>query len=217
SELPETTNAQYPRYTSWILEDAEASAANMRISAAGWATFWAPFAVEVPAGVKAYTGELVNNSWVRMIEQDGIIPANTGVVVAGEELNADLAPIDPQPNLASKESCYTGNNTGKVMNVPAGAYLLQKNLNTETNEYVVGWYKVEGEGFTLAPNRCYLTVPDPNSARPFIGFEPVDDATGISSIATEAKTKADGKYMVKGQIVVVKAGKAYNMNGTEIK
>ena len=210
TSLPATTHAQYPRYTSWILESAEASAANMRISDAGWATFWAPFAVEVPAGVKAYTGELVENSWVRMIELDGVIPANAGVVVAGEEFNADLAPVEPQPNLAA-ESCYTGNTTGKVMNVPAGVYLLQK------QDDVVGWYKVEGEGFTLAPNRCYLNVPDPNNSRPFIGFEPVDDATGISSIATEAKTKADGKYMVKGQIVVVKAGKAYNMSGTEIK
>ncbi|MCR5333608.1 MAG: hypothetical protein K6E45_01645, partial [Bacteroidaceae bacterium] len=75
-------------------------------------------------------------------------------------------------------------------------------------------------GFTLAPNRCYLkegSVPEASQARPFIGFEPVDDATGINSIATEAKTKADGKYMVNGQIVVVKAGKAYNMNGTEVK
>ena len=49
-------------------------------------------------------------------------------------------------------------------------------------------------------------------------FEPVDgDATGISTIASQAATKADGKYMVKGQIVVVKSGKAYNVNGTQIK
>ncbi|MBO6059272.1 MAG: hypothetical protein J6P67_03910, partial [Bacteroidaceae bacterium] len=82
---------------------------------------------------------------------------------------------------------------------------------------VVGWYQVQGEGFKLAPYRCYLPNFQANSSRSFIGFEPVDDATGISSIATEAKTKADGKYMVKGQIVVVKSGKAYNMNGTEVK
>ena len=99
-------------------------------------------------------------------------------------------------------------------------HLLQKNFNNERQEYVVGWYKVESPGFTLARNRCYLakaTVAELNQARPFLGFEPIDDATGISSIAAEAKTKADGKYMVKGQVVVVKAGKAYNMNGTEIK
>ena len=187
--------------------------ANMRITDAGWATFCAPFAVEIPEGVKAYTGEM-QGSWIRMNELDQYIPANVGVVVAkeveGEAFTADIKPADPQPNLAA-ESCYSCNATSEIMNVPAGVYLLQK------QDDVVGWYKVEGEGFTLAPYRCYLNVPDPNNSRPFIGFEPVDDATGISSIATEAKTKADGKYMVKGQIVVVKAGKAYNMSGTEIK
>ncbi len=197
--------------------------ANMRITNAGWATFWAPFAVEIPEGVKAYAGEM-KEGWIRMNEiTEGIIPENTGVVVAkeveGDAFSADLKPSALQPDLIIP-TCYSGNTTSEIMNVPAGAYLLQKNLNTETNEYVVGWYKVEGEGFTLAPNRCYLaknTVPAPNQSRPFIGFEPVDDATGINSIATEAKTKADGKYMVKGQIVVVKAGKAYYMNGTEVK
>ncbi len=190
--------------------------ANMRITNAGWATFWAPFAVEIPEGVKAYTGEM-QQGWIRMNEQtEGYIPANKGVVlelVEGEPFETELSPMSPQPNEADVSSCYTGNTTGATMNVSVGDYLLQK------QEDVVGWYKVEGEGFTLARNRCYLKegdVPEPNQSRTFFGFAP-DDATGISSIATEAKTKADGKYMVKGQIVVVKAGKAYNMNGTEIK
>ena len=189
--------------------------ANMRISDAEWGTFWAPFAVEIPEGVKAYTGELQDeNSWIRMNElTDGYIPANTGVVVNlvdGEPFEKTLSPMNPQPNAAAVTSCYTGNESGAVMNVAVGAYLLQK------QDDVVGWYQIQSEGFTLAPNRCYLTVP--NSARPFIGMDVVDGgATGINSIATEARTKADGKYMVKGQVVVVKAGKAYNMNGTEIK
>ena len=193
-----------------------AQTANMRISAAAWGTFWAPFAVEIPAGGNAYTGEM-QEGWIRMNElTEGYIPANTGVVlelVEGEPFETDLSPMDPQPNAAAVSSCYTGNTTGAIMNVSVGDYLLQKQND------VVGWYKVEGEGFTLAPNRCYLSkddVPAPNQSRSFFGFAP-DDATGINSIATEAKTKADGKYIVKGQIVVVKAGKAYNMNGTEVK
>jgi hypothetical protein len=187
----------------------------MRITDAGWATFYAPFAVEIPAGVKAYTGEM-QQGWIRMNEQTkGYIPANTGVVVElveGEPFESDLVPSAEQPNEVVL-SCYTGNTTGTTMAMEVGDYLLQKQND------VVGWYKVEGEGFTLARNRCYLangSVPAPNQSRTFFGFAP-DDATGISSIATEAKTKADGKYMVNGQIVVVKAGKAYNMNGTEVK
>ena len=193
-----------------------AQTANMRITNAGWATFWAPFAVDIPAGVKAYTGEM-RDGWIFMNElTNGIIPGNTGVVVElveGEPFETELSPMSPQPNEAAVESCYTGNTTGTTMAMEVGDYLLQKQND------VVGWYKVEGEGFTLARNRCYLakgSVPEPNQSRTFFGFAP-DDATGINSIATEAKTKADGKYMVNGQIVVVKAGKAYYMNGTEVK
>ena len=215
SALPEPTNAQYPRYTSWILESAEANMANMRITDAGWATFYAPFAVDMPAGVKAYTGEM-QDGWIRMNElTKGYIPANTGVVVElveGEPFDMDVAPSPIQPD-EIVPSCYTGNTTGTTMAMEVGDYLLQKQND------VVGWYKVMNEGFTLARNRCYLakgSVPEPNQSRTFFGFAP-DDATGINSIATEAKTKADGKYMVNGQIVVVKAGKAYNMSGTEVK
>ena len=190
--------------------------ANMRITSAGWGTFCSTFAVDMPAGVKAYTGEM-QDGWIRMNElTNGYIPANTGVVVElveGEPFETELSPMSPQPNEAAVESCYTGNTTGTTMAMEVGDYLLQKQND------VVGWYKVMNEGFTLARNRCYLakgSVPEPNQSRTFFGFAP-DDATGINSIATEAKTKADGKYMVNGQIVVVKAGKAYYMNGTEVK
>ncbi len=199
--------------------------ANMRITDAGWGTFYAPFAVAIPEGVKAYTGTLITESetpWIRMDElTEGVIPANTGVVVAkkveGEAYSEDLEEIETA--VATASTCYTGNAYNYNVVVEEGAYLLQKNYVAEKQENVVGWYKVQGKGFTLAPNRCYLSkddVPEPNQSRTFFGFAP-DDATGISSIATEAKTKADGKYMVNGQIVVVKAGKAYYMNGTEVK
>ncbi len=205
-------SAQFPGAKA--MEFAEENApipANMRISAAGWATFCAPFAVEIPEGVTAYTGTR-KQGWIQLNElTDGYIPGGIGTVITGSECQEYLEPMNPQPNSGSLMSCFLPNLTGAIMDVAVGNYLLQ------IQNDVVGWYKVEGEGFKLAPNRCYLIVPEPNQARPFIGFEPVDDATGISSIATEAKTKADGKYMVNGQIVVVKAGKAYNMNGTEVK
>ena len=123
---------------------AQPETANMRISAAGWATFWAPFAVEIPAGVKAYTGEM-QKGWIRMNEQTkGYIPANTGVVlelVEGEPFETELSPMSPQPNEAAVESCYTGNESGAIMDVAVGNYLLQKNFDDEKKEDVVGWYR----------------------------------------------------------------------------
>ncbi|MBO4661787.1 MAG: Ig-like domain-containing protein [Bacteroidaceae bacterium] len=185
--------------------------ANMRITSAGWGTFCAPFTVAIPDGVKAYWGENMI-SYIKLHEVVGYIPANTGVVVTkaveGDPFEVYLSPneieVDTYP------SDFACNTAEEKMDVAQGDYLLQKQNN------VVGWYKVNGDGFTLAKYRCYLPG-NANEGREFVGFEPVDDPTGISSIVSEIKTKADGKYMVKGQIIVVKSGKAYNLNGSEIR
>ena len=187
--------------------------AKMRINAeAKWGTFCAPFDVVLPEGVKAYTGSMQNNGeWIRMTEVEGTLPANTAVVVCAQELNETtewLFKEDPVTT-AGLESCFTPNLTGSVIDIAAGNYLLQK------QDDVVGWYLISGEGFKLAANRCYLAATE--NARSFIGLTATDgDATGINSIASEAGTMADGKYMVNGRIVIVKAGRVYNMNGQRL-
>ena len=187
--------------------------AKMRINAeAKWGTFCAPYDVVLPEGVKAYTGSIQNNGeWIRMTEVEGTLPANTAVVVCAENLAETtewLFKEDPVTT-AGLESCFTPNLTGDVMDIAAGNYLLQK------QDDVVGWYLISGEGFKLAANRCYLAATQ--NARSFIGLTATDgDATGINSIASEAGTMADGKYMVNGRIVIVKAGRAYNMNGQRL-
>ena len=53
------------------------------ISAAGYATFYAPVAVEVAGDVKAYT-VTINGEWATLNEiTTGVIPASTGVVLEG--------------------------------------------------------------------------------------------------------------------------------------
>ena len=185
--------------------------ANMRITSAGWGTFCAPFTVAIPDGVKAYWGENMI-SYIKLHEVVGYIPANAGVVVTkaveGDPFEVYLSPNEIEVD--GINSCFACNTAEEKMDVAQGDYLLQKQNN------VVGWYKVNGDGFTLAKYRCYLPG-NANEGREFVGFEPVDDPTGISSIVSEIKTKADGKYMVKGQIIVVKSGKAYNLNGSELR
>lgn len=187
--------------------------AKMRISAeAKWGTFCAPYDVVLPEGVKAYTGSIQNNGeWIRMTEVEGTLPANTAVVVCAQELNetTEWSFKDEPVTTEGLESCFTPNLTGSVIDIAAGNYLLQK------QDDVVGWYLISGEGFKLAANRCYLAATQ--NARSFIGLTATDgDATGINSIASEAGTMADGKYMVNGRIVIVKAGRVYNMNGQRL-
>ncbi|MBO4661567.1 MAG: hypothetical protein J5630_02580 [Bacteroidaceae bacterium] len=193
--------------------------AKMRINAeAKWGTFCAPFDVVLPEGVQAYTGEIQSNGgWIKMTEVEGTVPANTAVVVYAQELAETTEwPFTSVPvTTEGMESCFTPNLTGADMDIEAGNYLLQNNYNAEKQTKVVGWYLITGNGFKLAPYRCYLAPAD--NARSFIGIDATDgDATGINSIASEAGAKTDGKYMVNGQVVIVKEGKAYNMNGQQL-
>lgn len=55
------------------------------ISAAGWASVALPCAVQVPSDVKAYYAKTVNGNSMTLEEiEDGIVPANTGVLLAKE-------------------------------------------------------------------------------------------------------------------------------------
>ncbi|MCR4808920.1 MAG: hypothetical protein K5896_03570 [Prevotella sp.] len=58
---------------------------NVSITSAGYATlYYANADLNIPAGVKAYTG-VVNGQWLTLTELTGKIPAGTAVVLKGEE------------------------------------------------------------------------------------------------------------------------------------
>ena len=72
--------ANHPEH-NWTIEEVESLP--VTISAAGYATFYAPVAVEVAGDVKAYT-VTINGDWATLNEVDGgVIPASTGVVLEG--------------------------------------------------------------------------------------------------------------------------------------
>jgi hypothetical protein len=70
---------------------------------------------------------------------------------------------------------------------------------------------------------CYITTLDDiketeagdNSRRVTIGGF-IDESTGLFTLDTESTSK-DGKFVRNGRVVIVKSGKAYGTNGTEVK
>ena len=70
---------------------------------------------------------------------------------------------------------------------------------------------------------CYITTLDDiketeagdNSRRITIGGF-IDESTGLFTLDTESTSK-DGKFVRNGRVVIVKSGKAYETNGTEVK
>lgn len=129
-------------------------AAKLSINAAAkYGTFCAPFEVEIPEGVKAYTVEDAEESGLLTLnEVKGTIPAHTPVIVYGEpEENAVLyqfgVATEGNPTSTYLQGTYT------LMDAPVGDYILQNNNDK------VGFYKVANTGLHVGANRCYLTKP----------------------------------------------------------
>ena len=157
-------------------------------SEAKYGTFCAPYAVEVPDGVQAFTvPSVADNNVLDLTEVVGTIPANTPVVLFAE---AGLETVESF-GVAEAGTPVAGLLTGvyEATLAPVGSYVLQ-------NLEKVGFYKViAGSQPTVGANRCYLTVPSSVKEAYFLNE---DDATSISEIS-EKTEGAEAIYNLAGQ------------------
>ena len=113
----------------WTIE--EVTTLPVTITSAGYATFYCPVAVTLPKGLEAYyVGETTNNL-AKMTLIEGVIPANTGVILKGSEGTYDLT-IDGEA-VALENNKLSG--TVAAAYITEDAYVLSK-----VNE-VVGFNK----------------------------------------------------------------------------
>ncbi len=182
-----------------------------------YGTFCAPFEVNVPSGVTAYKCMDVSGSAITLDEVNSSIPANTPVILYAE---------DGYPNTE-----YRGSRVGSDDIVNAG--LLYGNVTdaaldiTDTgHEYILqrhdgvtAFYKIEGSGYKVGANRCYLQLPSESLARIAFYFHEEDDPTAVAALPSAAASSAlgDGTYIINGRVVVVKSGVKYSLNGQIMK
>ena len=146
--------------------------ANMTITDAQYATFVAPFDVEIPAEVEAYTVETATGATLNLTPVATTIPANTPVILYKETaLSATTfygKSVDGTPSYGWLTGVYA------ATPAPDGSYVLQN------NDSKVGFYKVNHEVAqpTVGANRCYLTVPTGVKANAFF----FNEATGIQNV-----------------------------------
>ncbi len=151
----EVKNGTWAVYDNWTLTYYDQTAANMTITSAKYATFVAPFDVEIPSGVTAYTVDDVasNGFTLKMTEvTSGTIEKNTPVVLYSESTVNETfygKTVDGTPT----EGLLTG--VYERTTVPNGSYVLQNNGGK------VGFYLVDTSVATpsVNANRAYLTVP----------------------------------------------------------
>ena len=157
------------------------------ISAVGYATLYCPVALTIPGGITAYIASDEGDYLQLTAIDGGIIPANTGVILEGDEGTHNFA-ITTGGSAAGNE--LTG--TVATITKPATAYYLSN------GDKGLGFYK-GGSATNMAGFKAYY---DPGaSVKGFLPFV-FGDATGIKSIENgQSATEGIEIYNIAGQRV----------------
>ena len=160
----------------------------LAVTDAQYATFVAPFDVEIPGGVTAYVVEGVDSETNEIVMDElSTIPANKPVVLFSESAYS----TEVEGVAVPAEDLTYGILTGTYEDIDAieGTYILQKQSS-------VAFFKVETTGITkVKANHAYMTIPSGDGARAYyFGGE----ATAIGAL--KALTSGDAEiYDVNGR------------------
>lgn len=191
-----------------LLYDTEYDEAPVVMTDAKYATFCAPFDVNVPYGMKAYTVQGVNeDTSLDMADVKDVIPANTPVVLSGDGAKSFTA-----YGIAVPATTEAGMLTGVYSDTeaPVGSYVLQ-NIDG-----VVGMYQVaEGEQPIVKANHAYLIVQTYKAKAFYFSKEDADEATGINLTPALSESK-EVIYNMAGQQVKKAQNGIYVINGKKV-
>jgi len=192
-----------------LLYDTEYDEVPVVKSEAKYGTFCAPFDVNVPYGMKAYTVQGVNaDTSLDMTAVEGTIPANTPVILEGNGAKSLVAYGVAAPAVAE-----AGLLTGVYADTeaPVGSYVLQ-NIDDK-----VGFYQVAaGQQPTVKANRAYLTVAVPNAKVFYFTAEDAEEATGIENVNVNGNVNDGAVYNMAGQKVNKAVKGIYIINGKKV-
>ena len=193
---------------SWIIQEVEYLPINVNYNSVKYATFISPVALTLKDNIAAYTGKIENNALV-LTPVEGVIPANTAVVLKAEE-NVERGAEDKVYLQVTSAPGFTGSNdlVGHfktiLANTVSNAYTLQNQAEG------LGFYRYTGT--TLAGFKAYLI----NGASVSRFLLPNGEVTGIDAINADSdanqpiydlsgrrvKNAQKGLYIVGGKKVV---------------
>lgn len=192
--------------SAWYL--IPATSIDLTITEAGYATANYPFAVQVPAEVKAYTGTADAEAGVFTLKEveGGIIPANTPVILEGAAKTYTLSILADNTEAPIAGNDLKGSTIFKEFKTTVNAYIMGN------NEGNLGFYQMDAEDRTLGSNKAYLVLPE--SASNIRSITIGGPTTGIEENVTET-AGAEEYYDLQGRrvmnpvkgIYVTKSGK----------
>lgn len=198
---------------AWMLE--EVTAIPVTISAAGYATFYAPVALALPEGLIAYEVTAQGEESVSLTPVNDIIPAYNGVVLQGEANTTYNLTIPEYVPVAGSENLLEGSVAATFVESPA--YVL--GYVGEEGSKEVGFYTAamnQNEGTAFLNNGFKAYLPKTGAAQAlrfnFGGTTAIESVVnGINANAAiydlsgrrvEKATK--GIYIVNGKKMIVK-------------
>lgn len=186
--------------TNWYIEAVDKIPVS--ISAARYATIYAPVALTIPADVEAYAAEFTDGK-VMLNPVEGTIPANTGVVLEGNEGTYDFAITTTDANV---NSALSGNKATANVADDATAYILSKGTQG------VGFYKLNSTERTIQGGRAFYTVPASTEAA--IAFIFGGEVTGINNaVSNDAQSNAPIYDLTGRKVAKAVKGGLYIQNG----
>ena len=171
------SNAGY----DWVVE--EVTTLPVAVSAAGYATLYAPVALTIPAeGVTVYTAT-VEDGYLDLTEVEGAIPANTGVIIEAAEGTYNFAVV---AEADAVESDLVGSYAKSEKNADMKVYTLQKPAEKEVGFYLFNGYRDENdkEGTKTYINgfRAWVEVENGEAAPAMFSLGRGEGTTAIDSV-----------------------------------
>lgn len=210
----------------------------LKVSSAGAATLYLPFNAQIPedadyfiaAGLKEID-DIADNASIgrlRMIKQ-GIIPANTGVVIlanpgsytlrATEEETEETAAAATSENYSLLSGTLEATNTQALREANPGHTIYTLSRGTQQN---FGFKPSVTGKVAVAQYRAYLAIATPAGAPVrdislTFGDAELDEATGINEVNLNVEKASDGIYYnLNGQRVTVPTKGIYIKDGKKV-
>ncbi len=176
---------------NWIIEEVESLP--VTVTAASYATLYAPVALTVPAGVTAHT-VTINGQWAILSEALTTIPANTGVVLVGEGSHSFAITT---ANAFEGENALEG--TVAATYVTDDAYVLGV-VDEKVGFYTATKNQAEDTAWLNNANKAYLPAVAGSANVASYSFRFGEGTTGIDEI-TDNREQSTVIYDLTGRRV----------------
>ena len=181
----------------------------LNVSDAKWASLMLGFDAEIPAGLTPYVVAKVEDGTAYLTEVEGVLPANTAVLINADEAGGYTFVCTTDVPAAIENNMLQGSLYDKTIASPA--YALGVNKDDVVALYTVNLDQAEGTAFINYAYKAYLPK---NTAAESISLR-IEGTTGIEN-AEIRNEKSAMIYDLMGRRVAKMAKGVYIVNGKKV-